>query len=180
MKTLIAELKWDENEALDFSQLKILLKGRVTGLKCKYVDTEMIKGPYTIEQFLPTAVNCALVLLSATISGRKQRHWTCLIRHKDNSISFFDSMAFGFHMLSTLLKDNMKFANFMVKIRANPNKKQLQKSASKIKTCGLHCVVRLVKHELKSNEYDHWLHGINVEPDLLIAILTYIGHLSVH
>ena len=179
MKTLISELKWEENDALDFSQLKIMLKGRVTGLKCKYVDTETISGAYSIDQFLPSSVNAALVLLTAHISGRSQRHWTCLIRHKDNTISFFDSMAFGFHMLSTLMKDDMKFANFMRKIRAKPNTKQIQKESSKIKTCGLHCVVRLVKHELKSNEYDHWLHGINVEPDLLIAILTYIGHLSI-
>ena len=179
MKTLISELKFDENEALDFEQLKILLKGRVSGLKVKYVDLETVTKQYVLSDFLPSHVNASLILLTAVVSGRTQRHWTCLIRHKDNSLSFFDSMAFGFHTLSHLLQDNMKFANFMRRIKAKPNKKQIQKEASMIKTCGLHCVVRLVKHELKSNEYDHWLHGFRMDTDLLIAVLTYIGHLSV-
>ena len=179
MKTLIAELKFDESDALDFSQLKILLKGRVSGLRVKYIDLETVTKEYSLADFLPSHANAALILLTAIVSGRTQRHWTCLIRHKDNSLSFFDSMAFGFHTLSHLLQDNMKFANFMRSIRAKSNKTQLQKEVSMIKTCGLHCVVRLVKHELKSNEYDHWLHGFRMDTDLLVAVLTYIGHLSV-
>lgn len=179
MRTLITELKFSESEALDFFEIKRLLKGRVSGLKVKYIDLETVRGPYKLSTFLPQGFNAALILLTAHISGKTQRHWTCLIRHKDNTLSFFDSMAFGFHTLSTLLQDNMKFAKFMTRIRAKPNKKQLQEEVSKIKTCGLHCCVRLVKHELKSHEYDHWLLGINVEADQLVALLTYIGHLSV-
>ena len=179
MRTLAAELKFSEADALDFFQIKRLLNGRVSGLKVKYIDLETVRGAYKLSTFLPSGFNACLILLTAHISGRTQRHWTCLIRHKDNTLSFFDSMAFGFHTLSTLLKDNQKFGLFMTRIRAKPNKKKLQQAVSKIKTCGLHCCVRLVKHDLKSTEYDHWLLGINVDTDELVALITYIGHLSI-
>jgi len=180
MRTLAAEIKLEENEALDYSQLGTLLKGRVTGLKCKYIDLEEYRGEYRLDKFMPSGMNACLLLLTAHIQGRTQRHWTCLIRHKDNTISFFESMAFGLHTLTTLLKDNGRLANFLHKIRATPNKKQLQESSAKIKTCGLHCVCRLVRHDLKSGEYDHWLQGFRIDADSLVTILTYIGHLSVH
>ena len=180
MRTLAEEIKLEENQALDYSQLSTLLKGRVSGLKCKYVDLEEFRGEYSLEKFIPSGMNACLLLLTAHIQGKTQRHWTCLIRHKDNSISFFESMACGLPTLTSLLKDNGRLANFLRKIRATPNKKQLQAESSKIKTCGLHCVCRLVRHDLKSGEYDHWLNGFRIDNDSLVTILTYIGHLSVH
>ncbi len=180
MRTLAAEIKLEENEALDYSQLSTLLKGRVTGLKCKYIDLEEYRGEYTLDKFIPSGMNACLLLLTAHIQGRTQRHWTCLIRHKDNTISFFESMAFGLHTLTTLLKDNGRLSDFLRKIKSTPNKKRLQESSAKIKTCGLHCVCRLVRHDLKSGEYDHWLQGFRIDADSLVTILTYIGHLSVH
>lgn len=179
MKTLAHEIKLEENDALDWKQLSTLLKGRVSGLRCKYVDLEELRGEYTLEKFMPSGINACVCLLTAHISGRTQRHWCCFIRHTDKSISFFDSMAFGFNTLSRLMKDNGKFAKFCRKIRANPNKKQIQKEASMVKTCGLHVCVRLVRHDLKSGEYDHWLLGIRMDSDQLVALMTYIGHLSV-
>ena len=57
MRTLAAELKFSEADALDFFQIKRLLNGRVSGLKVKYIDLETVRGAYKLSTFLPPGYN---------------------------------------------------------------------------------------------------------------------------
>ena len=99
MKTLSQELKIDQNTPLNYVQVSHILRGRVPGLIMKFVEVETLKRPYRLEQFLPNKCNAALCLLSATISGRTQNHWSALIRHDNGTLEWFDSMAFDLAQL---------------------------------------------------------------------------------
>ena len=180
MKTLREELVIDETTPLNFNDLHTILAHRVSGLHVNFIDAEEYgKAPYELRKFIPSGSNACLILLSATVDGRTQRHWTCLIRHRDGRLSFYDSLAFGIDKISSMIHDGGKFAQFIRKINAEPNKSKHQTSNRGVTTCGLHCCCRLVQYQKKNNEYDHWLKSINMKYDELIALITYIGHLSV-
>jgi len=180
MKTLQEELVIDETTPLNFNDLHTILAHRVSGLHVNFIDAqEYGNSPYELRKFIPSGSNTCLLLLSAQVDGKTQRHWTCLIRHRDNRISFYDSLAFGIDKLSSMLHDGGKLAQFLRKIRADANTSKHQSSNRGITTCGLHCVCRLVQFSKKNNEYDHWLKSINIKYDELVALITYIGHLSV-
>ena len=39
----------------------------------------------------------------------------------------------------------------------------------------------MLKHDLKNNEYNHWIISIrNLKPDEIVVFLTYIGHITVN
>jgi hypothetical protein len=180
MKTLRHELKIDTRMPLTFSQVHTIMKNRVDGLKVKYMDLEEFKGEYTQEVFFPQGCNASLVLLTAIIAGATQRHWVVILKHSDRSFSFFDSLALGLHKVSHILKDN-RLPMFLRKIRANVNTKRLQSDHRDVATCGLHCICRMLKHDLKNNEYNHWILSIrNLKPDEVVVFLTYIGHITVN
>lgn len=180
MKTLRQELKIDTRMPLTFKDLKVIMQNRVTGLKCNYVDLEEFRSEYNIANFFKNNSNASLVLLTALIAGQKQRHWVVILRHTDGTFSYFDSLALGLHNTSHLLK-NPHFPKFLKKIKANINSKRLQSSHQDVATCGLHCVCRMLKHDLKNNEYNHWILSIrNQNPDEIVVWLTYIGHVTVN
>ena len=180
MKTLRQELNFDSRMALTYTQVSTILKNKVSGLRVKFIDLEAHKGPYNTENFFSHGSNASLVLLTALISGSTQRHWVVILKHKDGSYSYFDSLALGLHKTSHLLKDS-RFPAFLKKIRANVNTKRLQSDHRDVATCGLHCICRMVKHELKNNEYNHWILSIrNLKPDEIVTWLTYLGHLTIN
>lgn len=144
------------------------------------MDLEDYRGTYNKQNFFSHDANVSLVLLTAMIAGQKQRHWVCILKHKDGSYSYFDSLALGLHKTSHLLKDK-RFPTFLREISVNVNSKRLQSDHRDVATCGLHCICRMVKHELKNNEYNHWILSIrNMKPDETVCWLTYLGHLTVN
>ena len=179
-RTLREELKIDTKMPLTFSQLRVIMQNRVTGLRVNYVDLEEFRGAYTVENFFKHQSNASLVLLTAMIAGQKQRHWVVILKHTDGTYSFFDSLALGLHKVGHLLKD-ARFPRFSQQIKANVNSKRLQSSHQDVATCGLHCVCRMLKHDLKNHEYNHWILSIRTQnPDEVVVWLTYIGHVSVN
>ncbi len=180
MKTLRHELDFDSRMPLTYSQVSTILKNKVSGLRVKFMDLEDYKGPYNKANFFSHESNASLVLLTAIIAGSKQRHWVVILKHKDGSFSYFDSLALGLHKTSHLLKD-ARFPTFLKKLRANVNTKKLQNDHRDLATCGLHCICRMIKHKLKNNEYNHWILSIrNLKPDEIVTWLTYLGHLTVN
>ena len=177
MKTLLRELKLEQNTPLNYIQVSHILKGRVPGLVMKFVEVEKLSRPLTIEQFLPHKCNAALCLLSAVIDGRTQNHWSTLLRHDNGSLEWFDSMAFDLDHLGMLL-DDKEFINFLKSHKVRRNTKRLQKEARDTKTCSLHCIVRLAKRHLTNPEYERWISSVRMDYDRLVTLLTYIGHLT--
>ena len=78
METLEQELKHDESYSLDFEDIRRIISGRAYGLTMGFIDLEA-KPDATVEDAMKGQNVCA-VLCTATIQGRKQRHWTCLIK----------------------------------------------------------------------------------------------------
>ncbi len=180
MTTLRQELKFDTKMPLTYTQIKTILSNRVSGLKVKFTDLEEFHGAYTTQSFFSHGANASLVLLTALISGKKQRHWVVILKHRNGSFSYFDSLALGLHKTSHLLKDN-RFSGFLQKIGAEVNSKRLQSDHRDVATCGLHCICRMLKHQLKNHEYQHWILSIrSMSADEVVVFLTYIGHLTVH
>ena len=182
MKTLIEELRIIEDQALDFEQLSHILANRVTGLRVKYTDLSSLKSRYKLSDILPSHVNAALVLVSARLSNKVQRHWVCFMRHKNGKISYYDSLNLGPSTLSSYMNDSGYFSRFIRQIRADVNSKQHQKDSSMIKSCGLHCCIRLVSfatQDTTNSQYDHWISSMRMSPDMIVSMLTFIGHITI-
>ena len=180
-KTLAQELKWDESVALDFRDIRRILDqsgGKAHHLRAGYVDYESVHGKLTLERFLPRGHNACCILLTASIGGAPQRHWTSLIRNK-KGIFFFDSLSLGFPLLSKILDDDGKLVIFLKKIGAKLNTKKVQKNHKKIRTCGLHTAVRLFCHQMSNSEYLQYILSMAncLDADQLVSLLTIIGHL---
>lgn len=82
-------------------------------------------------------------------------------------------------MLSKILGDGGKFANFLKKHNVNYNSKKVQANHKLIRTCGLHTAVRLFCYQMTNAEYLTWLLSATscMNPDSLVGMLTIIGHL---
>jgi len=177
------QLKLIEDRPLDFHEIQTILAGKCKNLHVKYTDLEMLHNNYTLHDILPRKINAGLVLLSANLSGTVNRHWVSFLRHENGKIEFYDPLALGVHTLSSYMNDNNNFARFVKSIKADPNTKKHQKNASMIKTCGLHNVCRMIgfaTQGLTNSQYDHWIHSVNMSPDLVVSFMTYIGHISMN
>ena len=175
MKTLIQELKIIEDRPLDFHEIQTILAGKCKNLHVKYTDLDTLHNNYRLSDLLPTHVNAALVLLTATLNSRVNRHWVSFLRHPNGKISFYDPLNLGIHTLSSYMNDNGYFARFVKSIKADVNAKKHQRNAMMIKTCGLHNACRLVAfatQDLTNHQYDHWIASVNLSPDLAVSILT--------
>ena len=182
MRTLLEELKINEDQPLDFAQLQTILENRVQNLKVKYTDLESLKNNYTLNDVLPPHTNASLILLTARLNSRVNRHWVTLLRHRNGSLSFYDPLRLGPSVLSSYMNDGGFFAQFIKKIKADVNTQKHQRNADMIKTCGLHACSRLVAfstQDLTNSEYHHWISSVRMSPDMAVAFLTFIGHLSV-
>ena len=182
MKTLLQQIKLNEDEALDFQELQTILGNRCKNLRVKYTDLQSLNNQYTISDVLPSHVNAGLLLLTARLNSRVNRHWVTLMRHQNGKISFHDPLRLGTHVLSSYMKDKGYFARFIAKNKCDVNSEKHQRNAEMIKTCGLHACTRLVAfsvQDLTNAEYHHWLTSVSLSPDDLVTLITYIGHLSV-
>ena len=170
--TLHSELVHDESEALNFEDLKRMLTGRVKNVKAGFVDLEENKD-WSMRKLLPSSRNATFVLMTAKVTGRTQRHWGVLIRNHFG-FQFFESLGFGYKTIKQIIT-TPQFVDFLVGHRFKGTTHKLQRGLSKIRTCGLHCIVRLVKYDLNNNQYAHWLKSAG-SPDRIVAMLCYIGH----
>ena len=173
MDTLEQELKHDESYSLDFEDIRRIISGRAYGLTMGFIDLEA-KPDATVEDAIKGQNVCA-VLCTATIQGRKQRHWTCLIK-QGKRLSYFESLGLGKKIEK--LVDAPGWWESLAKHKAEFNTNRLQKESHAITTCGLHIIVRGVKHELTNVQYVHWLRSARSEPDYTVAMLTHFGHKS--
>ena len=180
-QTLLEQLKIIEDRALDFSEIQTILAGKCKNLHVKYTDLSSLHNNYSLADILPTKINAGLVLLTARLNSRVNRHWTVFLRHKNGKISFYDSLNLGVHTLSSYMNDGGYFSDFVHRIKADVNQKKHQRNSEMLKTCGLHCISRMVAfatQDLTNHQYDHWIASVNMSADLAVSFLTYIGHLS--
>ena len=182
MRTLLELLTLQEDEALSFEQLQTILSGRVSGLRVKLSDIENLNNRYEMHDIIPKGYNAAVCLLSATLDHVVRRHWVTVLKHKNGSFSYYDPLALGIHTISGYMHDGGYFADFVQKNKCDVNKHRHQKSTANIKTCGLHACVRMIAHatqDLSNAQYHHWLTSVRMEPDRLVTLICFVGHLSI-
>ena len=169
--TLEQELKHDETYSLDFNDIRRIIQGRAYGMTMGFVDLE--ENPDTTVEKALQGKNCCAVLCTAVIQHHKQRHWSLILRNK-KGISYFESLGMG-KKITRLVHAPVFWAS-LAKHRAEFNTHKLQKNSKAITTCGLHIIVRAVKHEMSNQEYAHWLMSARGLPDYTVALLTHFGH----
>ena len=182
MRTLLELLTLQEDEALSFEQLQTILGGRVSGLRAKLSDIESLENRYKMHDIIPKGYNAGVCLLSANLDHVVKRHWVTILRHKNGSYSYYDPLGLNIHTISGYMHDGGYWANFVEKNKCDVNKHRHQKTASKIKTCGLHAAVRMIAHatqDLSNSQYHHWLSSVRMEADQLVTLICFIGHLSI-
>ena len=150
-QTLKQLVNIDESLALSFPEISRVLSGRFgQGKTIYFCDLETVKGPYTQEKIIAHH-DCAAILLSATLGGSTQRHWTCLVRNS-RGYSFFDSLAMTWKTLDHLLGSS-EFTDFLRKIKAEPSTRKLQSHSRKVRTCGCHVAVRMAFLKKTNSEF---------------------------
>ena len=182
MKTLNELLTLEENQALDFSDLSVILGGRVSNLKIKLSDLEEFGSSYTMKDIIPPGYNAGLCLLTAHIRHDVLRHWVTFLKHKNGSVSFYDPLALGAAKLSSYMHDRGYFSRFVRENRCDQNTKIHQASSSLIKTCGLHACSRMIFHAMydgNNRAYHHYITSVPMKPDRTVTLLCFVGHLSV-
>ena len=130
---------------------------------------------------IPKGYNASICLLTARLSSSVQRHWVTILKHKNGRYSYYDPLALSVHTISGYMHDQGIFADFLQRNNVDVNRHRHQKSAENIKTCRLHACVRLIAHatqDLSNDRYHHWLTSVRMQPDRLVTLICFVGHLS--
>ena len=177
-KTLKQLVQIDESLALSFPEISKVLSGRFgKGKTIFYCDLETIQSKeYTTDQIIGNHT-CAAILLSASLGGSTQRHWTCLVRTR-KGFSFFDSLAMPFRTLDRLLGDH-RLTNFLRKIKAEPSVRKLQSDSRLVRTCGCHIATRMAFWKKTNAEYVKFITSHrNIKVDEIVVLLCCVGLLN--
>ena len=187
MTTLAHLINSDMQKAWSFADIARSVRGRVKGLKMKYIDQENFRQQWTPGNVFGSH-NVVAILLTVVVPGekRKQKHWVCLLKLKNKGASdtyqFFDSLNLEWPVLSEMLRDNGKFVQFLKKIKARPSTKQLQKEISDVRTCGAWVVCRSafgVAYNLTNSQFVHFiLSEKGSSPDRTCIKLCALGMLT--
>ena len=173
MSTLKADLKHDEMHPLDYNDIKRIVSGKVEGLRMKLVDLEETRIS-DMKHFFGHNNNVCAVLLTATIGNRKQRHWSVLIRHAKNKLSFWESLGLGKKLKHYI--DQPEFFDMLSTYHVEYSTVRFQRNNHDVRTCGLHLVARCLQYKKNNAQYARWLRSVNLDSDLVVSLLTHIGH----
>lgn len=171
-------IKHYEDIALSNKDIMSLLHGKASIVLYpklyRYDNIDMVLGPYDA---------CVLLFEAKPNYG----HWVCLFKINNHTLEFFnpyggfpdDSLEYipenfrersyqKFPILSELL--------LVCPYELTYNEHQFQQKTKDIKTCGRHCVVRLLHRNLSLEEYTHFLNDMckkfNTDYDGIVTILT--------
>jgi len=177
MENIRENIRWYEDKALSDRDVLSKLDGKV--------NIELYPNLYkydNIRQLL--GVNRACVLLVE--SKPKYGHWVCIFQRDDGDIEFFDSygedktkIGSGMPDFSLSLIDpyfrketNQDFTYLSKLLMEFPgnlhyNQYRFQKHGKGIRTCGRHCVFRLMNRHLNLEDYKKYMdHLMKVYPQL--------------
>jgi hypothetical protein len=150
--------------------------------KCNIVLYPDIHNYRTVDELFGGFDGCVILFESQPKYG----HWVCITKH-GNSVEFFNS--YGGYPDDSLKKIDKQFAKeskqdypYLTKLLLNSrydlfyNEFPFQKKCSKIKTCGRHCIVRILEKHLDIYDYKDKLDKLCQEYDCdyddIVTILT--------
>lgn len=171
-------IKKNEDIALSNFDINILLGGRVNIVL--YPDLHKY---FTLDELLGKYQACILLFEAKPRYG----HWVCIFKLNPYVVEFFNP--YGGFPDDSLLQINKKFRQqsgqeypLLSKLLLNSpykltyNEFQFQEKNKDVKTCGRHCVVRLLKRNLNLYEYVYFLDVLcdkwNTNYDGVVTLLT--------
>ena len=180
MRTLYQDILNAENLSLSGKDIQTILNNDVDLVA--YVDFANMTD--VREAF--TKSNRVVILFET--EARNVGHYVAMIyKQRTNTIEYFDPYGFNpgedIAHSKWLIKNNdvrtteslkyllAKFKNFGGQVNVNNNRYQAM--ARHINTCGRHCIIRLLKHELTNTEYNIYLRGFGLTPDQIVSMLTF-------
>jgi hypothetical protein len=175
-------LKYYENIALTNFDILKLLNG-----KANIVLYPDLYRYGTIDQLLGQYEACILLFEARPNYG----HWVCIFKLNDNTLEFFNPYG-GFpddslRLISTKFKkkshqDKPYLSLLMLQssYELTYNEFQFQSRKGDIKTCGRHCVVRILNRDKSLYEYHTLLNQLckkyNTDYDGVVTLLTIKGN----
>jgi hypothetical protein len=176
--SMIKKIAYYENKPLSNQDISSLLSNNVNIVLYpnlhKYDNIDHLIGKYDA---------CVILFESQPQYG----HWCCIFKVSDNLVEFFNP--YGGWPDDSLQHINMEFrkktnqyypklSELMIKSNYNLsyNEYAFQSHSKNIKTCGRHCVVRLLNKHLSLDDYVDYLDRIankfNFNYDQIVTILT--------
>jgi hypothetical protein len=155
--------------ALSSDVIKNKLKDYNIGTKI--ITYDKINNIKTIEELLYPYDNCFLLYKYTPIFG----HWVLIFKNMDNKIEVFNSYG------KYLPDDELKLIDKNFRIKSNQDKNYLcnllydygksieynhhnfQKYGENINTCGRWCILRLIYHDFKLDEFIEMFDGLTDE-----------------
>lgn len=137
----------------------------------------------TIDEVMGPHEACVLLFESKPNYG----HWTCIWKLNDKTVSFYNP--YGGYPDDSLeyISDDFKkkshqdepvLSNLLLNspYELTYNDKEYQKHAQNIKTCGRHCIVRLLLRNMTDEMYDGFMKDcqkqLGLSPDEVVTIIT--------
>ncbi len=136
-----------------------------------------------IDQLLEPFGACLLLFEAKPKYG----HWTCIFKLDDNSIEFFNPyggypddalkyIPFQFRQVTNQNHTYLSYLLYKSHYDLNYNEYKFQKVSKNIRTCGRHCVVRLLFRWMTLEQYHEFLHDLsiimNMNYDEIVTYLT--------
>lgn len=150
---------------------------RMLGGKCNIVLYPDLHKYSDIDQLLYPYDACVILYCNK----RNYGHWCCVFKIDDDDIEFFDPYGMfpddeikfipaHFRNIS-----NQNYTHLTALLLDSPyqvhyNNYKLQKYKNDVKTCGRHCVVRILNKHLTIDEYVQLFNG--KDPDQIVTIYT--------
>jgi hypothetical protein len=171
-------IKHYENVALSNMDLIKMLDGKAKVV----IYPDLIKYK-NIDQVLGKYGACFLLFEAKPKYG----HWCCLFKTDENKIEFFnpyggypdDSLDFipmHFRQMTDQLYPILSLLLLGSKYKLEYNQYPFQMKAKDVKTCGRHCVCRLLCRHLSLNEYKRFLDfmssKLHLNYDGIVALIT--------
>lgn len=166
------------NKPLSGIEILKMLKGRT-----KIIIYPKLEQYNDIDEILKPYGSCVILYLTQKNYG----HWVCLIDH-DDRIEFYDpyknytpdselkNIDYNFRIESNQIYPYLAMLLCKSKKDIEYNNYEFQKFNKNIKTCGRHCVSRILFKKYKLDEYNKIIKTLckeyNLTPDQLVTYIT--------
>ena len=94
---------------------------------------------------------------------------------KSDTLKFADSLGNSITSLYKLTKEPLPgFLSWINSQKIDSNLTKLQQNKAKVNSCGYHCAVRIIEHQMSHRAYAKWLKGAGMTPDDTVAFLCLL------
>jgi len=98
--------------------------------------------------------NTVFVLLMVKGGSKNVGHWVAIIRHENGTYSYYDPYGMTVEQDLAIAHEGGQLVKLLTQVHFDTNHVRHQQMKSHVNTCGRHCAVRSVFHELTNAQYN--------------------------